>query len=131
MDIENNTCDFNNQGFYQLLEFLSSLPESAGDEPETTIYRDKKAILLPVQIYDMDEYVWAKKGFFDGDVVYNGMPTVEGGETFIEVPFQVAMSSTCKGKAAAWEFILMRVNNSGFYENRPQLVDVQLDQVRI
>lgn len=79
----------------------------------------------------MDEYVWAKKGFFDGDVVYNGMPTVEGGETFIEVPFQVAMSSTCKGKAAAWEFILMRVNNSGFYENRPQLVDVQLDQVRI
>ena len=41
------------------------------------------------------------------------------------------MSSTCKGKAATWEFILMRVNNSGFYENRPQLVDVQLNQVRI
>lgn len=105
VDVENKTCDFKNQDFYQLLEFVNGLPEKVSDEPEVTIYRDKKAILLPVQIYGMDDYVWAKKGFFDGDVVYNGMPTANAGETFIEVPFQIAMSSTCKDKTVAWEFI--------------------------
>ena len=105
VDTEKGSCDFNNQGFIDLLEYVKGLPESERDEISDSIYREKKALLYPVGIYTTDDYVWAKKGFFDGDVVFNGLPAFSGAENFIEIPFQLAISSTCKNKSAAWEFI--------------------------
>ena len=104
VDTAKGSCDFNNQGFIDLLEYVKELPENE-EEFSDSIYREKKALLFPVQIYTTDDYLWAKKGFFDGDVVFNGMPAFSGAENFIEIPFQLAISSTCKNKSAAWEFI--------------------------
>ena len=105
VDREKGTCNFKNQAFYNLLEYVKLLPEEYDDSSSSSLYREKKAILYLLDVNSMDEYVFAKEGYFGGDVVYNGLPGISGGTSYIEPATQLAMSSNCKYKDVAWEFM--------------------------
>ena len=104
VDNESGTCDFTNPSFINLLDYISILPEESDENENISMYRDKKAILLPANIYSIEDYVWAKNLYFDEDVVYNGLPAVDRADSFINPTMQLAISSTCKNKDVAWEF---------------------------
>jgi ABC-type glycerol-3-phosphate transport system substrate-binding protein len=105
IDREHGTCNFKNQSFYNLLEYVKLLPEECDDSSSASLYREKKAILYFLDVYNMDEYVFAKEGYFGCDVVYNGIPGLLGGTSYIKPTTQLAMSSNCKYKDAAWQFM--------------------------
>ena len=105
IDKEKGTCNFKNQAFYNMLEYVKLLPKEYGDSSSGSLYREKRAILYLLDVYNMDEYVFAKEGYFGDDVVYNGLPGMSGGTSYIEPAIQFAMSSKCKYKDVAWQFM--------------------------
>ncbi|WP_026527651.1 ABC transporter substrate-binding protein [Butyrivibrio sp. VCD2006] len=110
LDYENGTCSFDSQGFIDLLKFIKEFPkdqESMGIDYEEfeSYYRENKSLLLDYYISSFDDYQVLKKGYFGEDILFNGFPTADGGESFISPFMQIAMNSDCKHKDVAWEFM--------------------------
>ncbi len=108
IDYDNGTCDFKNPAFIKLLEYIKELPE-ADEENDwnsyDTLYREKKALLRTHYMTSFEDFQIDKKGYFGEDIVFNGYPTADGGESFIIPQIQLGMSSSCSNKQAAWDFL--------------------------
>ncbi|SDB58689.1 ABC transporter substrate-binding protein [Butyrivibrio sp. INlla16] len=110
VDYENGTCNFNTPEFIDLLNLVKQLPEDMEEtgydyEDFDSFYRENKSLLFEYYISSFDDYQVLKKGYFGEDIVFNGFPTTDGGESFISTNLQIAMNSDCKHKDVAWEFM--------------------------
>nr|WP_297771334.1 hypothetical protein [uncultured Butyrivibrio sp.] len=112
VDYDNGTCDFASEGFINLLEFLNPFQEGADEEEDfekyeefDTYYRENKSLLLETCLNTFEDYKLYIDGYFGTDVVFNGYPTDNGGESFITMKMQIAMNKNCKHKDVAWEFM--------------------------
>ncbi|WP_044915978.1 ABC transporter substrate-binding protein [Butyrivibrio sp. WCE2006] len=109
IDYENATCNYDSEGFVDLLKFVKQFPEEMDEDMDyeeyDTYYRENKSLLLSYIISSFKEYQVLEKGYFGKDIVFNGFPTVDGGESYISVNTQIAMNKDCKNKEAAWEFM--------------------------
>ncbi len=113
IDWATGECDFNNPQFTAMLEFCNSFPlEYDWDnvdwetwEDENTRVMNGKQMLMSTSIYDL-QYMILWETVFGGDISFIGFPREDGtvGSTF-STGSGLAMSSTCKDKEAAWEFI--------------------------
>ncbi len=109
VDWTTGECDFNNEEFIKLLEFVKTFPAEINYDEETYVseYRqimDGKVMLSRSTVADFDEFQRYKK-LYGGDVTFVGFPTTEGSGSVASVSGGLAISSTCEHKDAAWSFI--------------------------
>ena len=103
-------CDFNNEEFIKLLEFVKTFPAEInyGEDYEyVSEYKqimDGKIMLSRTSVADFDEYQVYKK-VYGGDITFVGFPTSEGSGSVASFSDGLAMSSTCQNKEGAWSFI--------------------------
>ncbi|SDB50944.1 ABC transporter substrate-binding protein [Butyrivibrio sp. INlla16] len=110
VDYKNGTCNFESDQFMTFLEFVKGLPsyEDFDDidyEKFEDYYRQKKALLKEEMIGSFDQYQAIIKGYFGSEIVFNGYPTSNGGESFVSSDLQIAMNASCAHKDGAWEFM--------------------------
>ncbi len=112
IDYETGKCNFNSDGFIDLIKMIKGFPtfdelNDSNKDYETyeTYYRENKSLLMQTDFYDFDYYQAVKKGYFGKDIVFNGYPGDNDSKSFITPRLQVCMTSNCKDKDAAWQFL--------------------------
>ena len=101
--------DFKNGDFSKMLEFCKGFPDFADYGVDYNDVREKikegQILLNATYITPNHEYKLNKK-LFDGDFVYLGYPSNDGGNTYIIPEEQsLAISETSDHKDEAWDFI--------------------------
>ena len=113
IDWDTGKCSFDNDDFVALLEFANSFPAEfdwenydyeADYESEIKRVRTGKQLLCMCYAYDFDTFQ-QYDAIYEGDASYKGFPTYSGSGSVIAVDSGLAMSSKCKDKQGAWEFI--------------------------
>ncbi len=113
VDQEAGTCDFDSQGFRDLLRFLESLPDkSESEDPADAEEEVKRRIRNGQQMLEGKMISW-QIGIGISDAIWQeraafpGYPTADGssGSFFYPPGTILAMSSACRDKEAAWEYI--------------------------
>ncbi|SEL14194.1 ABC-type glycerol-3-phosphate transport system, substrate-binding protein [Butyrivibrio sp. ob235] len=109
IDYEKGISGYDSEGFKALLDLISSFP-GADDGVEYSseregYYRENKALLLPYTFFDFDFYQVIRDGYFGRDIVFNGYPSEKCGKSYISLPLQIAISSSCTDKESAWRFL--------------------------
>ena len=111
IDWESGKCNFNSQGFIDLLEYCNTFPAEIDWEhyeyqyvPE--IVRLREGTLLGVTMYmsDFTQFL-AYKTMFDGEIAAVGYPCESRQGNLLEVNGGLAISSKCRDKDAAWQFV--------------------------
>ena len=113
VDFKSGECSFDSEEFIALLEFCNSFPLTFDwnsidwEEYEDDMVRIRagRQLLSPETLYDF-QYIQIQQYLFGGDITYVGYPREDGGvgSSFV-VQEGLAMSTTCKDKAAAWSFM--------------------------
>ncbi len=101
-------CSFDSKEFTDLLEFASGFPEQHTDESESTTQErisTGQQMLIATGIYRLDDVLYDRMYFAGQDVCYIGFPTNSGSGNVLTAENTFAMSSGCKDKEAAWQFL--------------------------
>ena len=109
IDWSAGTANFDSEEFIALLEFANSLPEEIIYQDDVWISEDEllktgEQIMRMGTVYDfatplMERYT------FGGELVYKGFPTNSGTGHTMNISAGIAMTTTCKDKEAAWNFM--------------------------
>ena len=121
VDWETGQCSFDCEGFRKLVEFVASFPEqSIFEQIDTTDFEAVMAVnrecweqlysgrqMLEQTMIGRLEDVQYLDSKFDGKASFVGYPVEDGsiGSCFYISGKRLAMSSTCRNKEAAWEFL--------------------------
>ena len=113
VDYETGKCDFNNDDFVQMLEFIKRFPEEISDDYYTDTYwenydsmwRDGKVIAQDYYLTDFRDLNYAKYGTFGEDITLIGFPSANKDGSAILPARQLAISSKTKNQEGAWEFL--------------------------
>lgn len=117
-------CSFNSDGFKGLLNFAKSFPENMPDTSneenqqllnDSQMVQEGRQLMTFTSISDFDYYQQIKYQF-GGDVVFKGMPSEDKKGNIVMLTGGLAMTSSCKDKDTAWQFI-RRVLAEDFQEN--------------
>ena len=125
-------CSFDTPAFKSLLEFCNSFPaEYNYDEEDDMVYESDYARMMKGQqllytssMSSLDWYIQELEAVFDGNYSYVGYPKEDGsvGSSFV-IYEGLAMSSSCKDKEAAWDFmredLLPRADENGYHYYLP------------
>lgn len=114
MDLETGKCNFNSDGFIELLEFLKGFPAEYSYNEEGGInwrdtqsqYIEGKTVLLATTLWSPSDLMYNIKGnFAEEPVTFIGFPTQTGIGSAIGADTQYAISAKSANKEAAWEFM--------------------------
>lgn len=121
MDWQTGKCSFDSDEFKNLLKFAGSFPESAelpeeGEDylNETTLIADGRQLFSFYSSSDFTDYQWYK-ALYGGSITYKGMPTEEGVGNVASIDSGLAMTTSCKYKDGAWQFMKMLLDED--YQN--------------
>ena len=113
VDFKSGECRFDSEEFIALLEFCNSFPltfdwnsiDWEEYEDDMTRIAAGRQLLSPETLYDF-QYIQIQQHIFGGEITYVGYPREDGGvgSSFV-IEDGLAMSTTCKDKAAAWSFM--------------------------
>lgn len=114
VDWESGQCSFDSDEFRNLLGFLKCFPEESEtalspEEVQDEVVRrilNGRQLLAPVTIGWLEDIPF-EDTYFGEPASYIGYPTADGsfGSSFLLHGNTLAMSSTCKDKEAAWDFM--------------------------
>lgn len=119
VDFENKTCDFSNDDFIRLLEFVSKYPtteEYYNNMDEDTNYdeiyqenyqkyRDGRIVLEQGTFGDFSSMYQLEKMDFGGDIEFIGYPSKDGKGSYANPNILLGVSAKSDNQQAAWEFI--------------------------
>ncbi len=113
IDWKRGKCNFDSEGFIQLLEFANTFPETIDDAIYEDAYwmdyesqwREGKVICRQMTLSDFRNYNYTMKGAFGEPVTMIGYPAGEGDGTAIMASIQLAMSSKSRNKEGAYSFL--------------------------
>lgn len=109
VDWSSGKCFFDSQDFIKVLEFASMFPKeidwSSGEYiSDTTLIQEGKLLLTTMNVGNFQE-IQLYEAMFGGDITFKGFPCESGiGNAFI-VSDGLAMTTACKDKEGAWEFM--------------------------
>lgn len=112
VDWATGKCYFDSQKFVDILEFANQFPKEfdwdnymyvEGDDDFTRISEGRQ-LLMQGYISSFDELEYYNHAF-GGDMTFIGYPTTEGNGAVMSLQTGYAISSTCKVKEQAWQFI--------------------------
>ncbi|MEM5768521.1 MAG: extracellular solute-binding protein, partial [Bacillota bacterium] len=111
MDWQTGECSFNSDEFKNLLAFAKSFPaeidyndeEGKGVSMETLI-QDGRQLFTFMSVSDFRDFQW-NKAMFGGAITFKGFPSASGGGNIAQVSGGLAVTTSCKDKDGAWQFI--------------------------
>lgn len=107
MDRDAGTCDFDNEGFINMLKFAARLPveePSIPGDQSSEVAEGKCLLILRVTGIPMEELeMW--NALFGGEAEHKGFPSTHGTGICARVSNRVGMSSASQHKDEAWAFI--------------------------
>lgn len=106
-------CDFNNDGFLNLLEFLKRFPVEISDDYYTdeywnsyeSLWRSGKVITQQLYLGDFRNLNDTEKGTFGEAITLIGFPSEDQDGSVIVPTMQFAISAKSKNQEAAWQFL--------------------------
>ena len=115
VDWSTGTCSFDSEGFVQLLQFAARFPKSfdwdnyqwTNEEDEAVRLAEGRQMLRSVNVSYVESLLY-DDAYFGGDTTYIGYPTWSGVGSMLQLGSDngvFAMSSSCKDKEAAWQFL--------------------------
>lgn len=110
VDWTKGECAFGSERFLSVLKFCDTFPlrqQAQGEEYESEFNRiaQGRQMLLELNVSDFD-YIQLLEGLFQGEITYVGYPTEgEGVGSSFEISAGTAMTSRCRDKEGAWEFL--------------------------
>lgn len=117
IDYENGKCHFDSDEFKSFLKFIASYPEEINwedmygedynwetDGEESQVAMGKQ-MLYRTYLSDFYSYQYLQGIFLNKAFTFVGFPSTSGKGSVIEYRLPVAMSSACKDKDGAWEFL--------------------------
>ena len=109
VDWSTGKCSFDSQDFLDMLRFAASFPEEIPDDLEWESSSDRisqgRQMLSTAYLYSVDSMIWNDVQFGKDGCTFIGYPTNKGVGSVMFVSSGYAMSSSCKDKEAAWEFL--------------------------
>ncbi len=137
VDWTTGKCSFDSQSFIDLLEFANMFPaeynweENAGNiESSEDRIAQGKQMLMETYLFSVGELPYNER-YFGGEMTYIGYPTNSGTGSVLNLQTGFAMSSSCKNKEAAWEFL--RILFTEEYQSKlyylPSNINVYNDQL--
>lgn len=124
VDWQSGTCHFDSEEFINLLEFANLFPEefdwdsAYGDDYDwtqfDTVYRLRagRQMLASLYLNDFTNYRIYEEAL-GGDLTFKGYPGSRGNGTAFNLRQPLAMSSSCKNKEAAWDFLRSFLEDGG------------------
>ena len=109
LDWETGECRFDSPEFLKLLAFCKSFPQDMDYEPEDgendmTRVAAGRQMLIQTGVFNMED-VLMNEQMLGGDATYIGFPTMHGVGNILSLNGACAMSSSCRDKEAAWDFL--------------------------
>lgn len=112
IDWNTGECRFDTDEFKNFLEFAKSFPswedmdyENGPDWVDDSVLLAEGRMLVSFfNLYDFQSYQYTKASFGD-DMVFKGLPVESGVGNVATLDSGLAMTSSCKNKEAAWEFM--------------------------
>ncbi len=113
IDTETGLCDFESQGFKDLLEFLKTLPtEFEYDYEDSDFwlqqevqYLNGKTLLMMTTIHEVQSMIYTFGQFGTTDVTFKGFPSENGIGAALMANYQYAISAQSPNQEGAWEFM--------------------------
>lgn len=113
VDYRTGKCDFNNEGFLNLLEFLKRFPAEISDDYYTdeywssydSLWRSGKVITQQTYLGDFRDFNYMEKGTFGEPITLIGFPSADRDGSVIMPTMQFAISAKSKNQDAAWQFL--------------------------
>ena len=109
VDWNTGECHFDSPEFVEMLEFAKSFPEEV--DWDNYEYKDENNLLLTgkqlltlASVYDTSDFIQSEAAM-GGKTVYVGTPGLSKGITGIYPGTGLAITTSCKNKDAAWEFV--------------------------
>ncbi len=108
---ETGECTFDQGDFARLLEFCAMAPKNTDDIDWETVGSDRdrlkqgKQLMFTWSFSDVWDLMYTRQNFGSEGVAYVGFPAEDRHGTYFIVSNRLAMSSKCKYKDAAWQFI--------------------------
>lgn len=137
VDWEAGQCHFDNDDFRSMVEFLKVFPAefetslTAAEVEKEVVWKQMDGLqMLETTSFGGLQDIPYYNSFFEGGAAFIGYPTSDGsaGSSFLLLGRKTAMSSTCRDKEAAWEFMRRTIQSQA----GPSLQHaVNEDQVRI
>jgi ABC-type glycerol-3-phosphate transport system substrate-binding protein len=107
LDLENKTCNFNNQDFIDILEFASLFPEEYNydeETDETDLMHNGKILLYETSLPDFAQTQMLANIFGD-DLTYIGYPNSSGNGSMMYLNGISGITKYCEEPEVAWEFL--------------------------
>lgn len=113
IDWKAGTCNFDSDGFIQMLEFLGTFPEEIDEtdmdddywENYDSMWREGRALASMMNLGTFQDYNRTEKGIFGEKITLAGFPSANEDGSVIRPNIRLAMSSKSKNKEGAWEFL--------------------------
>ena len=113
VDWGTGSCNFDSSDFIKLLEFSRQFPdksyfdnyEYSDDDNSSTRISQGKQMLTTASFTSTDYMLYDLDKMFGGSATCIGYPTGSGVGSFLSMGDCYAMSSSCKDKDAAWQFL--------------------------
>ncbi len=110
VDVATGKCNFNTAEFKSMLEYAKTLPEEIKDEDYDwenyqSQYRDNRALLMYMTIYNFQGLNYNINGSFGEPVSWVGFPNEEKNGSTVEANLSFVLSAKSKNTEGAWEFV--------------------------
>lgn len=108
LDMENGTCDFDNEEFVKLLKFASEFKSGEFDfdmdYDEFKEIQEEKLVVVPMSLARFEEIQVYEK-LMNGNVKFTGYPTDKGSGHLIGFNSGYSIPKTSKNQEEAWSFL--------------------------
>lgn len=111
IDYNDGTCNFDNQGFKDMLELIKLLPDIITQDDDyydnMRKFRNDEILLYNMYIYDFFSYVRIRSlAFTDEEITFIGYPSLNGNKAISHITKNgFAILNSSAKKDIAWEFI--------------------------
>lgn len=113
IDWETGKCNFDSEGFIEMLKFLKQFPEEVDSAVYTddywehydSLWREGKVVAQLYTVSGFRDFNYASKGSFGEPVTMIGFPSSNEDGSAIIATMQLAMFSKSSNKEGAWEFL--------------------------
>ena len=112
VELENSKCDFNNDVFIELLDYLKEYRNFTEEEYDED--RQSGTFDFMIQIVsNFSSYCDLTREYYDRFTPYApGFPSEEGGKNYVIPQMMFGITNKCEFKEGAWEFIRQILNGS-------------------
>lgn len=106
-------CHFDSEEFIKVLEFANTFPDASvyenyeysADDSDASRIAQGKQMLIVLSLFSTDYFLYDLDQLFGGSSTCVGFPTNNGVGNVLGMGESYAMSSSCRNKDAAWEFL--------------------------